>query len=62
MSNEPGRFKSIMIGVMLFAIVAVDFTSKVLSIGIDLLLAIGMALIIWPNLLDKFKKKEILTK
>ncbi|WMC09561.1 DUF3927 family protein [Oceanimonas pelagia] len=38
--------------VLLLGMVLVDFTSRILSVGIDLLLAVGVAMILWPMMFN----------
>lgn len=45
--------RKILAVVLLLGVVLVDFTSRILSVGVDLLLAGGMAALLWPLLFGK---------
>lgn len=42
-------FRNLMMIILLLAIVFIDFTSRLLSVGVDLLLVIALAVILWPK-------------
>ncbi|GAA3704097.1 hypothetical protein GCM10022421_08640 [Oceanisphaera sediminis] len=43
-------FRNLMMIILLLAIVFIDFTSRLLSVGVDLLLVVALAVIIWPKI------------
>ncbi|MBM7455206.1 hypothetical protein HNR62_001066 [Oceanisphaera litoralis] len=42
-------FRNLMAVIMLLAIVFIDFTSRLLSVGVDLLLVTTLVVILWPK-------------
>lgn len=48
--KTKANLRKIGVGVALFGVVAIDFGSKLLSIGFDALFAVGIAVLLWPLL------------
>lgn len=44
------QLRYLLMVILLLAIVFIDFTSRLLSVGVDFLLVIALAAIVWPRL------------
>lgn len=42
--------RNLMMVILLLAIVFIDFTSRLLSVGVDLLLVIALVTMLWPKI------------
>lgn len=43
-------FRNLMMIILLLAIVFIDFTSRLLSVGVDLLLVVALVTMLWPKI------------